>query len=168
MPGYQPMSLHLETARLRLRPWEPSDADDYRALVAERGTPRPTVEAALQRIATQRARTAATGIALLPVCRRAEGDFIGYCGLTVGRATPEEPEIAYELFRHAHGQGYATEAARAVLDAAAATGRTRLWSTVGAWNTASLRVLEKLAFERDHVIADPDKGDVVWLTRTLP
>jgi RimJ/RimL family protein N-acetyltransferase len=85
----------------------------------------------------------------------------------VGRASLEEPEIAYELFERVHGNGYATEAARAVLDAAAATGRTRLWSTVRDWNTASFRVLEKLDFERDHVTTD-DRGDIVWLTRTLP
>jgi RimJ/RimL family protein N-acetyltransferase len=71
------------------------------------------------------------------------------------------------LFQRAHGRGYATEAAGAVLDAAVATGRKRLWSTVGAWNTPSLRVLEKLGFERDHVSTE-DNGEVVWLTRSLP
>jgi len=60
-----------------------------------------------------------------------------------------------------------TEAARAVLDAAIATGRKRLWATVGAWNTPSFRVLEKLGFERDHVSVE-DVGEVVWLTRSLP
>ncbi|MYV49974.1 GNAT family protein, partial [Streptomyces sp. SID2888] len=49
-----------------------------------------------------------------------------------------------------------------------ATGRKRLWSTVGAWNTPSLRVLEKLGFERDHVSTDDTSGEVVWLTRSLP
>ncbi len=74
----------------------------------------------------------------------------GYCGLIVGRCTHDEPEIAYELLRRFHGHGYATEAARAVLEAAFATGRTRIWSTVGAWNTPpSLRVLEKIGFRRD-------------------
>lgn len=62
----------------------------------------------------------------------------------VGRATLEEPEIAFELLRHAHSQGYATEAAQAVLGAVAGTGRTRIWAIVRAWNTASFRVLEKL------------------------
>jgi RimJ/RimL family protein N-acetyltransferase len=49
------------------------------------------------------------------------------CGLIIGRSTLEEPEIAYELFQRAHGRGYATAAAGAVLDAAAATGRKKLW-----------------------------------------
>jgi RimJ/RimL family protein N-acetyltransferase len=86
--------------------------------------------------------------------------------LIVGRCTVEEPEIAYELFRRAHGRGYATEAAGAVLDAAKVTGRQRLWATVGAGNTPSLRVLEKHGFERDHVSTE-DSGEVVWLTRSL-
>ena len=158
------MASHLETERLILRPWADSDAADLRALHAERGTGTPTIEHLRALIAKQLAAT--TGIALLPIRRRAEGDFIGYCGLIVGRATLDEPEIAYELFRRAHGRGYATEAARAVLDAAAATGRNRLWATVGAENTASLRVLGKLGFERDHVSTE-DSGEVVWLTRAL-
>ncbi|MGJ5893681.1 N-acetyltransferase [Streptomyces sp. V2] len=161
------MPLHLDTARLTLRPWTDSDIAAHRLLVAERGDGLPSVEDNRRMIEDQRTAAARTGIALLAAVRRDTGDFIGYCGLTVGRASAEEPEIAYELFRHAHGQGYATEAATAVLDAASTTGRTRLWSTVRPWNTPSFRVLEKLAFERHHVSTD-DRGDLVWLTRTLP
>lgn len=161
------MAFHLSTERLRLRPWAESDIDQYRALVTERGNGIPTVENIQERIATQLAAGAQSGIALLPICRRLEGDFIGYCGLIVGRSSLDEPEIAYELFRRAHGRGYATEAARAVLDAAVATGRTRLWATVGSWNTASLRVLEKLGFDHDHVTTKDDGEEVLWLTRVL-
>jgi RimJ/RimL family protein N-acetyltransferase len=165
---YEPMSLHLETERLTMRPWVEADAPSYSALTAERDDGAFSVQIARERIANQLFKTAQTGIALLPVERRAEGDFIGYCGLVVGRASLDEPEIAYELFRRVHGHGYATEAARAVVDAAAATGRERLWSTVRAWNTASLRVLDKLGFERSHVVPDEDgKGAVIWLIRML-
>jgi RimJ/RimL family protein N-acetyltransferase len=162
------MASYLSTERLTLRPWAESDIDEFRALVAERGNGVPSVAAIRERIATQLAATARTGIASLPICRRSEGDFIGYCGLVVGRSSIDEPEIAYELFQRAHRRGYATEAARAVLDAAIATGRTRLWSTVGSWNTPSLRVLEKLGFHRDHVTTKDDGSEVVWLTRALP
>jgi RimJ/RimL family protein N-acetyltransferase len=167
MSAYEPMSLHLETERLTLQPWAESDAPLLQALHSERGNGTPDLEHVRNLIVRQLAATQTTGIALLPIRRRDEGDFIGYCGLTVGRATVEEPEIAYELFRRVHGHGYATEAARAVLEAAIATGRKRLWSTVGAWNTPSLRVLEKLGFDRDHVSVG-DNGEVVWLTRSLP
>lgn len=164
---YPPMSLQLETARLTLRPWTDSDIDAHRELVAERGGGMPSIRHNRQMIEDERAASVRTGIALLPVVRRDAGDFIGYCGLTVGRASVDEPEIAYELFRRAHGQGYATEAASAVLDAAIATGRKRLWSTVRPWNAPSFRVLDKLGFERDHVSTD-DRGELVWLTRSLP
>ncbi|MFC8595175.1 GNAT family N-acetyltransferase [Streptomyces atroolivaceus] len=167
MSTYETMPFHLETERLLLRPWADSDAADFSALLSERGKGTPAVERIRTSVAELLTATATTGIALLPIQRRDEGDFIGYCGLIIGRSTLEEPEIAYELFQRAHGRGYATEAARAVLDAAVATGRKRLWSTVGAWNTPSLRVLEKLGFERDHVSTE-DNGEVVWLTRSLP
>jgi RimJ/RimL family protein N-acetyltransferase len=84
----------------------------------------------------------------------------------VGRCSLDEPEIAYELLRRFHGRGYATEAARALVDAAAATGRQRLWSTVRPSNAASLRVLEKIGFRTDHVTTD-DQGDVIYLVRDL-
>lgn len=167
MPPYETMPFHLETERLILRPWAESDAAEFRDLLTERGNGTQTVEHIRTAITELLTATESTGFALLPVQRRDEGDFIGYCGLIIGRSTLEEPEIAYELFRHAHGRGYATEAARAVIDAAAATGRERLWATVAAWNTPSFRVLEKLGFERDHVTVE-DKGEVVWLTRPLP
>ncbi|MCY0921563.1 MULTISPECIES: GNAT family N-acetyltransferase [unclassified Streptomyces] len=166
MPPYETMSFHLETERLILRPWAESDAAEFTALLAERGKGTPAVEDIRTAIADLLAATATTGIALLPVQRRDEGDFIGYCGLIIGRSTIEEPEIAYELCRRVHGRGYATEAAAAVLDAAIATGRKRLWSTVGTWNAPSLRVLEKLGFERDRVTTE-DAGEVAWLTRSL-
>jgi RimJ/RimL family protein N-acetyltransferase len=164
---YSPMPLQLETARLSMRPWTESDVDAHRVLVAERGGGLPSIEDNRRMIEEQRAASALTGIALLAVIRRDVGDFIGYCGLTVGRASVAEPEIAYELFRRVHGQGFATEAASAVLEAAIATGRKRLWSTVRPWNAPSLRVLEKLGFQHDHVSAD-DRGELVWLTRSLP
>lgn len=166
----------LETERLRLRVWEPSDAEDYRGLWAERDPRaarridedgRPTVED-IRGWLVKNPLAAEPGLGLLPIVRRNEGDLIGYCGVTVGRASFEEPEIAYELAQRAHGFGYATEAARAVLDAAAATGRQRLWATVWDWNTASLRVLEKLGFyDSGRATEDPQRGTTIWMTREL-
>ena len=108
------------------------------------------------------ATTAELGIGVLVLRTRETGDPLGYCGIVLGRGSLEEPELAYELLPEAHGRGYATEAARAVLDAAFATGRTRIWATVRAWNTASFRVLDKLGFRRHHAVSDAD-GDVVWM-----
>jgi len=49
-------------------------------------------------------------LALLAIETKHDGEFIGYCGLIIGKSTLEEPEIAYELLHRAHGNGYATEA----------------------------------------------------------
>jgi RimJ/RimL family protein N-acetyltransferase len=166
MPDYRPMATHLETDRLTLRPVTPADASEYQALVAERGDGLPLLDEIRARIVSQVAATAENGIALLPVVRRVEGDLIGYCGLVIGRCTLDEPELAYELYRRVHGHGYATEAARAVVDAATATGRNRLWATIRSWNAASLRVVEKLGFVHDHSTTD-ERGDVLWFTRAL-
>jgi RimJ/RimL family protein N-acetyltransferase len=85
------MPMELETERLVLRPWAESDAGDYRALIAERDNGTVSAETAGERIAAQLATSERTGIGLLAVRRRAEGDFIGYCGLIVGRASARVP-----------------------------------------------------------------------------
>lgn len=160
------MSLAIETERLTLSLRDESDAEWYCVLVAERGDETLTLAESTARLARFRDLTHEIGIGALTIRRRAEGDAIGYCALVVGRASLDEPELAYELLRRFHGYGYATEAAQALVAAAAATGRRRIWSTVGAWNRPSLRVLEKVGFRRDHVVTD-DRGEIVYLTREL-
>lgn len=54
--------------------------------------------------------------------------------------------------------------ARVILGAAFATGRDRIWATVGADNAPSFRVLDKLGFRRDHLEAD-ERGEIVYLVR---
>jgi RimJ/RimL family protein N-acetyltransferase len=162
---YRPMPFALETERLALRLLTPDDAGWDHELRGERdGGTAMTVDDVRLRLAELNADAHRTGIGFLSMRRRAEGDVVGYCGLLVGRATFDEPEIAYELLRRFHGHGYATEAAQAVLDAAFATGRRRIWATVRAWNAPSFRVLDKLSFRRDHVRTD-DSGELVYLVR---
>ncbi|MBJ8105779.1 MULTISPECIES: GNAT family N-acetyltransferase [Bacillus cereus group] len=163
---YKDMAFQLKTERLDLNMWEESDAVWLRKLIGERGVDMPTIDSVRSYLIEMRKKAAENGISLLTIRRRDEGDFIGYCGLIIGRSTLEEPEIAYELFRSAHCKGYATEAASAVLEAAIATGRQRLWSTVGAWNVASFRVLEKIGFKRHHSTWG-ERGEIVWNVRDL-
>jgi RimJ/RimL family protein N-acetyltransferase len=135
---------------------------DPRPIQNARGTGAFTVADALERIAAQTRTIQTIGIGVLVLRKRLDGEALGYAGLVVGRGTIEEPELAYELLPRAHGQGYATEAARAVLDAALATGRRRIWATIGSWNAPSLRVAEKLGFRRDHSTMKGDE-EVVWM-----
>ncbi|MFI1914124.1 GNAT family N-acetyltransferase [Nocardia sp. NPDC020380] len=174
--AYTKFPTNLLTERLRLRTWLPSDAEDHHSLWVERdvralrridAAGHPTVED-LRGWAVARPLGAEPGLGLLPIELRESGEFIGYCGLIVGQGSYDEPEIAYELAQRAHGHGYATEAGRAVVEAAARTGRRRLWATVREWNTASFRVLEKLGFyDSGRVTPDADRGDSIWMTCEL-
>jgi RimJ/RimL family protein N-acetyltransferase len=163
--GYLPLASELSTARLSLRLRQQHDAAWNLELLGEHEDgPRPTLAQVEGSLIKENLRAHRTGIGLLTIRRRAEGDAIGYCGLVIGRSSLDEPELAYELLRRAHGHGYATEAAEAVLAAAFATGRRRIWSTVRSWNAPSLRVLDKLGFRRDHLETD-ERGDIVYLVR---
>ena len=145
----------LETDRLILRHRRVGEAAVYRQLWAERdlrvpahrrinSEGRPTVEDIAAQI---RAECEEPGPGILAVERKGTADVIGHCGLTVhGNGSPDEPELAYELLRAAHGCGYATEAGRAVATWASEAGYRRLRAEVWDWNVASRRVLEKLGF----------------------
>jgi RimJ/RimL family protein N-acetyltransferase len=163
--GYAAMAFSIRTQRLGLQLRDECDAQWNHELLGENegGTDLSVPEVRL-RLAEQRIRAVGSGIGLLTIRRRADDEPLGYCGLIVGRCSLDEPEIVYELLKRFHGCGYATEAAHAVLDAAFATGRTRIWATVGAWNEPSLRVLDKLGFQRDHEI-DGEHGRVIYLVR---
>ena len=166
------MATELTTARLLLRPARVSDALVQRELWAERD-PRvpahrridadghPTLTELEDRIRAG----AQPGLLMVSV----GGDVIGYCGIIDNAHGPaDEPELAYELLRRAWGNGYATEAAEAVVAWARASGYRRLWAGVREWNTASRRVLAKLGFvETDRVDTDPVHGDSITTTREL-
>lgn len=161
---FTPLPARLETPRLVLTPEVDDDAPWFADLLTSRGAGVVTVDQARERIQVMHRTLATTGIGALVLRRKDDGEPLGYCAIVVGRCTLKEPELAYELLPHAQGHGYATEASAALMEAAFATGRTRLWSTVRSWNVASLRVLEKLDFRRDHSTWDAD-GEIVWHVR---
>lgn len=163
---YAPMATSIDTPRLCLRLRDECDATWNHELLGEHeGGTTLSVHDVRRRLAEQRIHALDNGIGLLTIRRNTDDEALGYCGLIVGRCSHDEPEIACELLKRFHGHGYATEAAHAVMDAAFATGRTRIWSTVGAWNEPSLRVLEKVGFRRDHERVIGDRGVVVYLVR---
>jgi [ribosomal protein S5]-alanine N-acetyltransferase len=165
----------LETDRLLLRPWRVADAVVQRELWTERDPrvpPHRRIDAAghptVAELEDQIRRSRPSPLGLLAAERKTEGDVVGYCGLIEGRGAPGEPELAFELLRRVWRQGYATEAAWAVLDRARASGHTRLWATVRDWKTASLRVLAKLGFTgTGRTEPDPVHGATLFLTRQL-
>jgi [ribosomal protein S5]-alanine N-acetyltransferase len=143
----------LETDRLLLRPWRVAEAVIQREMWVERDPRVPPH----RRIDTDGRPTVAdfeeaihnnppSSVGLLAVELKSAGDVIGYCGLIDSGRGAHEPELAFEFLRRFWGQGYATEASRAVLDWARSSGYECLWATVWDWNTASRRVLAKLGF----------------------
>lgn len=162
----------LETDRLVLRPRRVDEAGTYRRLWSERDPrvpPRRRIDAegrpSLEDIAAQlQEEVESTALKVLAVERKDTAEVIGYCGLfSVDERPPDEPELAYELLGSAHGSGYATEAAQAVVAWAREAGYPRLWADVWDWNTASRRVLEKLGF-RETGQVDPGAHGVSLTT----
>ena len=154
MPG------RLVTERFVLTPEERSDAPWLAEMFSARGAGPVTVEEAWDRVARMHELTRRHGIGVYVLRPRDGSAPVGYVGLVVGRCTVEEPELAYELLPAAHGRGYATEAARTVLDAVFATGRERVWATVLESNAASLRVLAKLGGFTVDRVTDGERGRV--------
>jgi ribosomal-protein-alanine N-acetyltransferase len=166
----------LETGRLLLRPWRVAEAVVQRELWTERD-PRvpphrridadghPSVADLEESIRTDQP----SSIGLLAVERKAAGDVVGYCGLINGeRGAAGESELAFELLWRVWRQGYATEAAMAVVDWARSSGYERLWATVREWNTASRRVLAKVGFtETERKEVDAVYGTTIFTTRRL-
>jgi [ribosomal protein S5]-alanine N-acetyltransferase len=81
----------------------------------------------------------------LAVTLKTTGELIGNCGIRLRAASAHEADIGYELDPRHWGQGYASEAARAIV----AFGFNelelhRIWSWCVADNLASAHVLEKL------------------------
>ncbi|MFC5298068.1 MAG: GNAT family N-acetyltransferase [Brachybacterium tyrofermentans] len=175
--------VRLATDRLRLRPGRVGDAVVHRELWAERdprvpphrridADGRPTLRDLEDSL---RSGPQASGLGLLAVELRDDGRTVGYCGLVEGGpgsaaldGQPPGPEIAFELLSRAQGQGYATEAARAVVEWSRREGLERLHATVWSWNSPSLRVLEKLGFEETaRTSPDGASGDMVVVTLEL-
>ena len=91
--------------------------------------------------------------------------LIGSCGIrqrpqvSYGVSSPAEADIGYELDASHWGQGYATEAVRAIL--AFGFGELKLhrvWSFCLAENEASWRVMERAGLRREGLLRDN-----VWL-----
>ncbi len=81
----------------------------------------------------------------LALTLRSNGLLIGNCGIRVNDPDLGEANIGYELDPTHWGQGYATEAARAILAFGFTDlGLHRVWAECVAENTGSRRCVEKL------------------------
>jgi len=146
----------IETERLILRPWRSSDLGDVMA-----ATNTPSVMEYLDgvqdeahfraMIERQIAYAGDHGFCFWPVTRKKDGAFLGFCGLKRGAVAPvlEEIEIGWRFGREFWGEGYAHEAAEAVLAWAwAHLDCEVIFAITAAGNQRSRRLMERLGMRR--------------------
>ena len=98
-----------------------------------------------------------------------DGDIpIGICGL-LRRDTLPDVDIGFAYLPRFRGQGYGSEAARAVMDYGRAVhGLTRIIGVVSPTNAASIRILEKLGMRFERAIDMPGYDGETWLYAPEP
>jgi RimJ/RimL family protein N-acetyltransferase len=152
----------LETERLRLRPWRKDDFRPYHALLQHPDVhrhfgPNPMgAEECWRRLLAAVGGWQLNGFGTWAVERKADHRLVGNAGLfTAWRDLDpefgEEPEMGWIFAAETHGQGMASEACSAVLRWAESNLEpTALWAIVAPENAPSLKLADKLGFERVH------------------
>ena len=149
----------LETERLTFRNHEPADLEPFCAMEADPevrryvgGSPR-TRSAAEHKFRTVYLPPIHDRLGLWATVFKPERCYIGYCGIYshFGDAgpIPGEGVLAFYLARAYWGRGLATEAGRGFIALAFGEWRlSRILASVEVGHQASMRVLQKLGFER--------------------
>ena len=148
----------IETERLILRAWRDTDAQPFHAMgldpeVMRYIGPPASMRHVLRTMASVNRQIADYGSAFWAVERRADGAFIGFCGIKRspgGTPIAGRPEIGWRLAREAWGQGFALEAARASLAWAwAYTDEPQVAVITVPANRRSWGLMERLGMIRD-------------------
>ncbi len=150
----------LESPRLRLRPFTVRDVDDLFAMHGDpvvmrywsypAYTERAQAEAKVESIlADMRARE----VYPWAIADRATDRLLGQCALFALERAHARCEVGYALSRAAQGQGMASEAVRCALTHAFDTlGMERIEADVDPRNAPSVRLLERLGFQREGLL----------------
>jgi len=100
----------------------------------------------------------------------AEGRVVGFTGVRHPRWFPayaHEVEVAWRLDPSAWGNGYATEAGRAALEAAFThLELAHVSAFIDEGNDASVAVARPLGLSLDHLVADPEGPGALMVYRT--
>lgn len=150
----------IETERLLIRKWQlPRDLEDASAIYGDAETmrfiPCGTLNAEQTRAYIERkiAQDERDGFGIWPVVHKADHRVIGECGVTHIEGTRPEIEIAWIFNKAYHGQGYATEAARAVMQFAFAELHiARLYALIDRFNAPSIAVANRLSMRYDRIV----------------
>ena len=159
--------IYIETERLILRSWKQEDLPLFIAMNKDQRVMHyfPTAlsnaetGAFYNRIQNE---FESNGWGLYAVEIKSTGEFIGYVGLhEIGFEADFTPgvEIGWRLAAGYHNQGYATEAAKAVLSLAKSAGIERLFSFTAKINAPSERVMQKIGMEKAGEFMHPNLPD---------
>ena len=165
----------IETERLVLRPYTEadfdvlhslySDAEVARWLYYEASTPEESRGKLARRIAAnalseEQGLNAAVGLR--------DGTYVGDAGLFY--MTPAEHrsiELGFSFLPAHQGNGYATEAARALVDWAFSAGFHRVYGRLEPRNVASARVLEKLGMRKEAHLVENEWVKGEWQSEAV-
>lgn len=160
----------LTTERLRLRAMVMADWPPYLAMMQSdrarhMGGPFP-VATAWGMFCADQAQWHLFGAGVLMIEARATGASLGQVGINAGPLFPER-EVGWLIFADAEGQGYAFEAASALINwAQTEKGFRGLVSYIDPQNTRSCRLAERLGAVLDNAAPRPDPGDLVYRHRS--
>jgi RimJ/RimL family protein N-acetyltransferase len=157
----------IETERLRLRPFTRGDVDAVYAYRSREDVCRYLFDEPMSRqtcAETVQTRIAQLGLEeegdriVLAVERKSDAELIGEVSLILRGVEARQAEIGYIFNPAAHGHGYATEAARALIQVGfMGADMHRVYARCDARNLASAQVMERLGMRReahfrDHVL----------------
>jgi RimJ/RimL family protein N-acetyltransferase len=150
------MDTPLVTERLLIRPFRPSDLHPLHAMWSDPevgrwvGGTHERLQESREELGQHLDHQARHGFSFWAVEERESGDVVGEVGLMYLEGRGPEVEIGWCFARPTWGKGYATEAARAWLDAGfTQLNLDRILAAVLEENTRSRAVCERLGMHRD-------------------
>jgi RimJ/RimL family protein N-acetyltransferase len=167
----------IETERLVLRQWRKDDFRHYHAIISHPEVhrhfgPEPmSAEDCWRRITSAAGNWQLNGFGGWAVERKADGKLIGNVALfTAWRDLEpefgEEPEMGWMFAAETHGQGMASEASLAALTWAEANlAPTPIWAIIAPENEPSIKLAQKIGFERAGETTYKDDPTLVFKRR---
>ena len=155
----------IETERLLLRQWRKEDFRPYHSIVSHPEVhrhfgPNPmSAEDAWRRLTAAAGGWQFMGFGTWAVEDKASAKLLGNVGFfnawrDLEPEFGEEPEMGWIMAAETHGKGMASEACKAALQWAHANLRpTPMWAIIAPANEASIKLAERLGFQRVHETA---------------
>lgn len=145
----------MRSERLIYRPLAPDTLDVFHRLVQDEHVRRYMMDGQLfprewseARMRESQALLERRGVTIWLAHDKATGEVVGFCGFWIAPSFVE-PQLLYALLERWTGRGLATEMARAAIEhARSGAGFSEIVADADAVNTRSVRLLEKLGFER--------------------